>query len=517
MAIVDCEYSFIDSRLDGIDNFIASVGNYAKNTECSLAQAFRELSLYAYKWVLGHFDRRKAHCIHHNVICHSFFWLAFAKAYADRSKPGRNKYDPERMARNLAQGQTAMLQMGDPLDCERTLFVTLGQLFDDVRHQKLAVGDPCCPDYSKQEDEIVTHLAKLTRDKRNDSVWLPASVPDAKQVLNPQHPWYSYDDSARYVQCDWAGSRDRSRSRDRSQSRNRSRSRDRRMPLLEAAERDMTQASAPESTDTEMHQALEKELLICSDYQAGLVRNAAQAIEEVMGGDMRSVQFREPAEEEEEEETPRFLGTRDRNRGQSILKKMTANSAGAETSTMPRQPHKIGDVPRGVGSPLNRHPFKTYDWYSRLKQSQSSCRKQERQVVPKPPGGTPTQSPLQKSGRLQSVVSVVKKEARQDRGASRDPVNDIPVRWHNDRTFESAPYHLCGSPEDKAEAFVLYITDKFGRGEFQDEVEDFGNVFGHRTAFVARFSAWRLRCISKSPGSEATGGCSRTSCQKWKE
>ena len=309
MAIVDCEYSFIDSREDGVDNFIASVGHYAKNMECSLAQAFRELSLYAYKWVLGHFDQRKAHCIHRNVICHSFFWLAFAKAYADRSKPGRNKYDPERMARNLAQGQTAMLRMGDPLDCEGTLFVTLGQLFDDVRHQKLAVGDPCHPDYSKQEDEIVTHLAKLTRDKRNDSVWLPASVPDARQVLNPQHPWYNYDDSARYCL------RNQAESRDRSQSHNRSnRSCDRGMPLLEAAEPDTMQASAPESTDTEMYQALEKELLICSDYQAGLVQNAAQAIEEVTGGDTQSVQFREPAEEEEEE-VPRFLGTRDKNRG----------------------------------------------------------------------------------------------------------------------------------------------------------------------------------------------------------
>ena len=180
MAIVDCEYSFINSRLDGVDNFIASVGHYAKNTECSLAQAFRELSLYAYKWVLGHFDRRKAHHIHCNVLCHSFFWLAFAKAYADRSKPGHHKYDPERMARNLAQEQTAMLRMGDPLHYEGTLFVTLGQLFDDVCRQKLAMGDPCHPDYSKQEDEIVTHLAKLAQDKKNDTVWLPASVPDAK-------------------------------------------------------------------------------------------------------------------------------------------------------------------------------------------------------------------------------------------------------------------------------------------------------------------------------------------------
>ena len=334
---MDCEYSFINSRQDGVDNFIASVGNYAKNTECSLAQAFRELSLYAYKWVLGHFDRRKAHRIHRNVICHSFFWLAFAKAYADRSKPGRNKYDPERMARNLAQGQTAMLRMGDPLDCEGTLFVTLGQLFDDVHHQKLAVGDPCRPDYSKQEDEIVTHLAKLARDKRNDSVRLPASVPDAKQVLNPQHPWYSYDDSARYCRCNWAGSRNRSRSHDRS------RSRDRGMPFLEAVEPGTTQASAPESTDTEMYQALEKELLICSDYQAGLVRNATQAIEEVTGGDTRSVQFREPAEEEEEEEeeVPRFLGTRDKNRGRSILKKITANMAGLRPAPHHENPIRL--------------------------------------------------------------------------------------------------------------------------------------------------------------------------------
>ena len=167
---MNCEYSFIDSRLDGVDNFLACVGHYAKNTQCSLAQAFRELSLYAYKWVLGHFDRRKAHRIHRNVLSYSFFWLAFAKAYADRSKPGHNKYDPERMSRNLAQGQTAMLRLGDPLDYEGTLFVMLGQLFDDVRHQKLAVGEPCRPDYSKQEDEIVQHLQKLARDKRNDSV-----------------------------------------------------------------------------------------------------------------------------------------------------------------------------------------------------------------------------------------------------------------------------------------------------------------------------------------------------------
>ena len=287
------------------------------------------------------------------------------------------------------------------------------------------------------------------------------------------------------------------------------------MPSLEAAEPDPTQASAPESTDTEMYQALERKLLISSDYQAGLVRNAAQALDEVAGGDVRSVQFREP--DEEEEEVPRTLGTRDKNRGRSILKKMTANTA---TNATPRQPHTPGDVPSGVGSPLARHPSnrepwggdlrltpgyqalmkkfqdhaqKTYDWYTKLKQSQScsqrpSSRKRGHQAPPKPPTDTPTQSPLQKSGCLQSVVSVVKREQPKDRGAPRDPADDdIPIRQCSNGTFESAPYHLCGSPEVIAEQFVLYCTDRFGREEFKDEVEDFGNVFGHQTAFVARF------------------------------
>ena len=173
------------------------------------------------------------------------------------------------------------------------VFVTLGQLFDDVRHQKLAVGIPCHPDYSKQEEEIVTHLAKLTRDKRNNTVCLPASVPEAKQVLNPSHPWYSYDDSARYCRCDS------------------------RMASSERTEQDPTQASVPESTDTEMYQALEKDLLISSDYQAGLARNVAQVLE-VAGGvestrDVCSIQFREP--DEEEKEIHRTPGTRDEGHG----------------------------------------------------------------------------------------------------------------------------------------------------------------------------------------------------------
>ena len=319
------------------------------------------------------------------------------------------------MARNLAQGRTAMLQLGDPLDYQGKVFMTLGQLFDDVRLQKLAMGVPCCPDYSKQEDKIVTHLAKLTRDKRNDTVRLPASVPEAKQVLNPSHPWYKYDDSAR--QC----------------RRDRSSSRDGRMASSET-ESDPTQASVPESTDTEMYQALEKDLLISSDCQAGLVWNAAQVLDEVAGGvestrDMCSIQFREP--DEEEEEVRRIPGTRAERRGQSILKKETANTP---TGATLQQPHTIDDVPSGVGSPLTKHlgnrvpsgdfSFRsgfqlqlkaTYDSYTTLKQSYtnfkwSSSRKQEHQAQPKPLMDTPTQSPLQKTGWLQSVVTVVRKE-----------------------------------------------------------------------------------------------------------
>ena len=106
-------------------------------------------------------------------------------------------------------------------------------------------------------------------------------------MLNLSHPWYKYDENARH------GRRDRSSSRERG------------MPPLESAEQDLTQASAPESTDTEMYQALEKDLLISNDYQAGLVRNAAQALDQVAGSleparDVRNVQFKEPDEEEEE-------------------------------------------------------------------------------------------------------------------------------------------------------------------------------------------------------------------------
>ena len=48
----------------------------------------------------------------------------------------------------------------------------------------------------------------------------------------------------------------------------------------------------------------------------------------------------------------------------------------------------------------------------------------------------------------------------------------------------TVPYHLIGSPEAIAKQFVLYCMDRFSRDDFEDEVKDFDNVFGHRTAFV---------------------------------
>ena len=269
-------------------------------------------------------------------------------------------------------------------------------------------------------------------------------------------------------------------------------------------EQDPTQASVPESTDREMYQALEKDLLISNDYQAGLVQNAAQALDQVAGGleparDVRNVQFKEP--DEEEEECHRTPGQRLRaeGRGQSILKKETVNTV---TGTIPQQPHTSDDIPSGVGSPLGKHPgnrmpqgdFRfqvqlkaTYESYISLRQS---LRKREHQTQPKPLVETPTQSPLQKTGWLQSVVSVVQKKEwpKRDKSTQRDRSEDgVTAHRRSDGTFMSAPYHLIGAPAVIAEQFVLYCMDRFNRDDFKDEVKDFGNVFEHRTAFIVRY------------------------------
>ena len=101
---------------------------------------------------------------------------------------------------------------------------------------------------------------------------------------------------------------------------------------------------------------------------------------------------------------------------------------------------------------------------------------------------TPTQSPLQKTGRLQSVVTVVCKEPPKGDSTPRDrDEGDVTACRRADGTFMTAPYHLIGAPGVIAEQFVLYCTDRFSRDDFVDEVDDFGGVFGHRTAFIVRY------------------------------
>ena len=317
---------------------------------------------------------------------------------------------------------------------------------------------------------------KLARDKRNDTVCLPASVPEARQVLNPSHPWYRYDDNARH-------------------GRDRSCNRDSKMPLgdseMSTIEPEEPELSAPESTDTEMYQALKKDLLVSSDHQAELMREAVKK-------DVQNVQFKE--QEEEVCHRPPGHPPRVEGRGRSILKKETANTA---KDAIPRWPHVSDDIPSGVGSPLGKHPGnrvpqgdfrprfqgqlkETYDSYTCLLES---SRKRVCQMRPNPVVGTPTQSPLQKTGRLQSVVSVVWKEwPKRNRSAQRDR-SEAVITAHRcaDGTFMSAPYDLIGAPAEVAEQFVLYCTDRFSRTDFEDEVKDFGNVFEHRMAFIARY------------------------------
>ena len=101
-------------------------------------------------------------------------------------------------------------------------------------------------------------------------------------------------------------------------------------------------------------------------------------------------------------------------------------------------------------------------------------------MQPKPLMDMPTQSPLQKMGRLQSVVTVVRKELPKGDSTLRDQgKGDVTACRRADGTFMTAPYHLIGAPGVIAEQFVLYCTDRFSRGDFADEVEDFGGVFGH--------------------------------------
>ena len=197
MAVLGCEYAFITDNTDLLAVFQKCMSQYAKNSTCasgtkvSWAEAKRELLVHTYTWLLYHFNQGEAHQIHRSLIMHSLFWLTFAKSFDDRSHPERIPFNPVYWQDNLNKGCTAMKAIGNPMNHTDKLFSTLGSLFDDVQLQRLAVGTPCREDYKKQEDEIVTHLAKLARDKRHDAYPLPTSVPRAIFMLRPSHWWWT--------------------------------------------------------------------------------------------------------------------------------------------------------------------------------------------------------------------------------------------------------------------------------------------------------------------------------------
>ena len=132
----------------------------------------------------------------------------------------------------------------------------------------------------------------------------------------------------------------------------------------------------------------------------------------------------------------------------------------------------------------------TYDFYTNLR---PPSRKREHQTLQKPLVATPTQSPLQKTGWLQSVVTVVQnkvtlEQPQRDKSTHRDQSEDgIIARRHPDGTFMLAPYHLITAPPEQAEEFLLYCTDRFNRDDFEDELTGFDNVFEHQTTFTARY------------------------------
>ena len=212
-----------------------------------------------------------------------------------------------------------MNAIGDPMDKADKLFSTLGSLFDDIRLQRLAVGELCREDYRKQEDEIVQHLAKLARDKKHHAFPLPASVPNPILVLAPSHRWWTE------MPCAPQGVLAKRRGQ---------------VPLEvpESDEESGMDTTAPESTDTEMYRAAERSLLITHDHQALKVQNVAriqcQAEEEARSNiqaqfyemadqDTRRVHLRRESEECEIEPRCRLSPQhrpRQEERGHSILK-----------------------------------------------------------------------------------------------------------------------------------------------------------------------------------------------------
>ena len=499
MAILGCEYAYVSTNTDLVAVFRNCVGQYAKNStifyqeKVSWADAQRKLLVHAYCWLLYHFDQAEAHAIHRNLIVHSLFWLAFAKSFDDRNRPGRIPFNPKYWKENMRKGRTAMNAIGDPMSKADKLFSTLALLFDDVRLQRRAVGAPCRENYKQQEDEIITHLGKLASDKQHDAYPLPASVPKAILVLRPDHRWWEQMPNAprgvaaqRLAQAPLLASE----------------------LELEEEETDMD-TSAPESTDTEMFAATERALFITHDYQAEKIKNVVRIQEEAaavarsdvqsqfyetVGSDTRVVRLKRENEGQYVEPKRRASpeqGPRHEERGRSILKKKTANTG--QDAKASRSTRSDPDVPRGVGSPLsrlpgNRTPMGTGSsqasqqtaFQDALKKcyedsvaSRSRSRKREHSQALKATAPTPTQSPAQKNFKLKSTVTVVSNAARSGNQSQR---REPTPAW---RPTDRAPYHLinvpsvASKPKQESEVdLVKYMMNRFTRDYYAAELND---------------------------------------------
>ena len=294
-------------------------------------------------------------------------------------------------------------------------------------------------------------------------------------------------------------------------------------------ETDDERMQVTESTDTEMYQTLERDLVVnvTHDREARQVKSVAfiqaKAAEQAVSDmqvefyettDTRQVLLKRHSEEREEDPKQRpSPQTRvcHEERGRCILKKKTANTP---TDT-PRQPHPGTHTPGpfGVGSLLARlyeheatnaqvqstRTFQTKmkDCYDSYTESRSRSRKQEHQTIPKTVSVTPTQSPLQKTVKLKSIMSKVQK-APVDQGKSHSQScnrrhdqsrarQEEPVQRAFEVTYSSAPYHLMDGGKKDAKEFLLYLTNRFTRDYFGPEITDLGRVFKGQTAYMARW------------------------------
>ena len=124
------------------------------------------------------------------------------------------------------------------------------------------------------------------------------------------------------------------------------------MASSERTEQDSTQVSVPESTDTEMYQALEKDLLISSDYQAGWremsLKFSKQRVVSNRLGTYVTSSSGNPTKRRKKYITLQERGMRGMAEASLRRRWRPASPRGNPTLS--------GDVPSGIGSPLTKHP-----------------------------------------------------------------------------------------------------------------------------------------------------------------